>query len=161
MMILSIKFNNFGSIQLCNDLFGSKCHIQSSVCPPPQPSQLANRQPAQAVLSLAQPSPSLFQTFVELLLSMMMAEDLKQTAVPKFHNSGFCKFCEHCKKRHFTSVCQVLNCDQHCQASHPRLFKLENYCRFFKKGICAYKHNSTVSDEKMENIEKEVNCLRN
>ena len=37
MMILSIKLNNLGSIQLRNDIFGLKCHIllfQIPVCPP-------------------------------------------------------------------------------------------------------------------------------
>ena len=38
MITCGIKLNNFGSILLWNDPFGSKCHIpmlQSPVCPPP------------------------------------------------------------------------------------------------------------------------------
>ena len=38
---------------------------------------------------------------------------------------------------------------------------MENVCRFFKQGICAYKHISTINAKKMEDLEKEVKRLRN
>ena len=100
---------------------------------------------------------------MELLLSMMMVDDSKHTKIPrcKFHNSGFCKFREQCRKRHFSSVCQVPNCNQDCQARHPRLYKLEINCKFWKKGICAYKHITPTNDNKLEDLEKELKSLKN
>ena len=94
---------------------------------------------------------------------MMMVDDSKHTKIPrcKFHNSGFCKFREQCRKRHFSSVCQVPNCSQDCQARHPRLCKLESYCKFWKKGICAYKHITPTNDNKLEDLEKELKSLKN
>ena len=93
---------------------------------------------------------------------MMMVDGSKHTKIPrcKFYNSGFCKFREQCRERHFSSVCQVPNCNQDCQARHPRLCKLESYCKFFQKGICAYKHVISTNDNKLEDLEKELNCLR-
>ena len=93
---------------------------------------------------------------------MMMVDGSKHTKIPrcKFYNSGFCKFREQCRERHFSSVCQVPNCNQDCQAKHPRLCKLESYCKFCKKGICAYKHVIPTNDNKLEDLVKKLNCLR-
>ena len=101
---------------------------------------------------------------VELLLPMKMINDSKHTTNPKckFHNSGYCKFQEQCRKRHFSAICQITNCKQDCQARHPRLCKMESNCKFFKKGVCAYKHvDAFTYDSKIEDLEKELKCLRN
>ena len=93
---------------------------------------------------------------------MMMVKESKHTDFPrcKFHNSGFCKFRDHCRKRHFSSVCQVPNCSQDCEGRHPRLCKLESSCKFYKKGICAYKHITLTNNDKIEDLEKQLKHLR-
>ena len=53
-------------------------------------------------------------------------------------------------------------CKQDCQARHPWFCKLESDCKFFKKGVCAYKHIVALTyDSKLEDLEKELKCLRN
>ena len=97
----------------------------------------------------------------------MMRKDLKHRNdfKCKFHNSGYCKFGDKCMKRHFSSVCELLNCSQECNARHPRLCKLEKRCKFNKMGICAYKHpenEETITaglNKEIENLKNEVKEL--
>ena len=92
----------------------------------------------------------------------MMINDIKHTKNPKckFNNTGYCKFGEKCRRRHFSHICQIENCNQNCQSRHPRLCRMESNCRFFKKGICAYKHihpdnHGKVSNE-LDTLKKEI-----
>ena len=62
--------------------------------------------------------------------------------IPKcLHNDcGYCKFGDKCRKRHFKDICNKEKCDKNCEGRHPKHCKFESKCRFFKKGICAFKH---------------------
>ena len=71
----------------------------------------------------------------------------------KFHNTGYCKFGETCRKRHYSKVCHQFRCKEDCPARHPKLCKMEINCRFFKKGICAYKHIVPANYDKNHNDE--------
>ena len=64
----------------------------------------------------------------------------------KYHNSGYCKFGDHCRKRHYKQICQKFNCRNDCQARHPVLCKYGQNCKFSKKGICAYKHTTAINN---------------
>ena len=88
---------------------------------------------------------------------MKMENELKHTRnlKCKFYNSGYCKFGETCRKRHYSEVCQVSNCGGDCQARHPRMCKMESNCRFFKSGICAFKHLIHIRGDKNLKIELE------
>ena len=72
----------------------------------------------------------------------------------KYHNSGYCKFGDHCRKRHYKQICQKSNCRNDCQARHPVLCKYGQDCKFSKKGICAYKHTTAIDN--LENKSSEV-----
>ena len=93
---------------------------------------------------------------------MMMINDTKHTRnlQCKFNNTGYCKFGEKCRRRHFTRICQEFNCNQDCQGRHPRLCRMEESCRFFKNGNCAYKHVSPTNDndiiKDVENLKSEI-----
>ena len=61
----------------------------------------------------------------------------------KFYQNGYCKFKQHCRKKHEDKVCDKLNdcTDKTCRERHPKL------CRSFSKYktcrhdmTCAYLH---------------------
>ena len=82
---------------------------------------------------------------------------LSKTIKCKFHDTGYCKFRDHCRKRHFSDFCLLSNCKENCKARHPRLCRMENKCKFFKKGVCAYKHVTLANDD---GIKKENQHLK-
>ena len=95
---------------------------------------------------------------------MMMTEIFKHTTILKckFNDSGYCKFGSQCRKQHFSKVCNKPNCKRDCKARHPKLCKHEQTCKFLKRGICAYKHVTLVSDdEKLKTLKNELIILKN
>ena len=80
----------------------------------------------------------------------------------KFNDSGYCKFGSHCRKRHFFNICPNVICKtSDCQARHPKRCKHEEKCKFFKQGICAYKHDTLVNHgEKVNSLENENKRLK-
>jgi NurA-like 5'-3' nuclease len=85
-----------------------------------------------------------------------------------YNDTGYCKFGEECQKRHFHTICMKTQCDNKCEARHPRLCKFKTKCKFFKKGVCAFKHATLAVDDeetyalkiKMEILKKENKDLR-
>jgi hypothetical protein len=92
--------------------------------------------------------------------------------VCKFHKSGFCKFKEGCKRKHFNKVCENLSSCiniKECQTRHPKA------CKRFTSGIectfreeCAYSHtrsnpngDENILKVKVEILEKTVIDLTN
>ena len=64
-------------------------------------------------------------------------------------------------KRHSSTVFQAMSCSQNCNARHPRLCKMETRCKFFRMGICAYKHATPKNDETISNaLNKEIDKLK-
>ena len=80
----------------------------------------------------------------------------------KFNDSGYCKFGSHCRKRHFVNICPNFNCKtSDCQARHPKHCKHEEKCKFFKQGICAYKHDIFANHGKqLKYLENENKILK-
>ena len=76
--------------------------------------------------------------------------------IPKcwYNDNGYCKFGQECKKIHFRIICAIKSCDRKCKGRHPRLCQFEEKCKFFKKGICAFKHINPVSDNQQSNALK-------
>jgi hypothetical protein len=64
----------------------------------------------------------------------------------KHNDSGYCKYGEECRKRHFKTLCSTANCDRNCQGRHPRECRNGGNCKFFSKNICAYKHVTLADD---------------
>ena len=95
----------------------------------------------------------------------MMVEDIKHTTIPKckFNDSGYCKFGNRCRKRHFIKICTIFKCKtSNCKARHPKLCKHEENCKFFKHGICAYRHETLDKhDDKFKALESEIKILKN
>ena len=93
-----------------------------------------------------------------------MVENFKHTTSPKckFNDSGYCKFGNYCRKRHFLEICPKLNCKINtCKARHPKLCKHEENCKFFKQGICAYKHVTLAKhDEQLKGLKSEIDILK-
>ena len=75
-------------------------------------------------------------------------------SICKFNQTGFCKFKEHCRKKHENEICENINecTKQKCTKRHPKVCKnytKYNKCRF--NDVCAYYH------EKEGNIQEELN----
>ena len=94
-----------------------------------------------------------------------MVEDIKHTTIHKcmFNDSGYCKFGNKCRKRHFIKICTIFKCKtSNCKARHPKLCKHEKNCKFFKQGICAYRHETLDKhDDKFKALESEIKILKN
>ena len=62
--------------------------------------------------------------------------------VCKHFQTGYCKFREHCKKRHEKTVCPSLHCSvKACTKRHPKsckFYALNQFCKFGDS--CCYKH---------------------
>ena len=62
--------------------------------------------------------------------------------VCKHFQTGFCKFGEHCCKRHVKETCEAKGCKKTCSLRHPKpckYFGLNKFCKFGK--ACCYKHS--------------------
>ena len=77
---------------------------------------------------------------------------------------GFCRYTDHCFKKHIKEVCDKKNCDvKQCVLRHPKkcsYFEQFKYCKF--GDFCCYRHDLS-NDEKvkvdvLENLLKEK-CL--
>ena len=62
-----------------------------------------------------------------------------------YNDSGFCKFGEECRKKHFKDICLKPKCSKNCEGRHPKTCKFESKCNLFKKNVCAFKHVTLVS----------------
>ena len=72
--------------------------------------------------------------------------------VCKFFQFGYCRFQDHCRKRHVNEICENLeNClEKNCEKRHPRLcvfYDRFNRCKFGE--YCRYRHEEKVSIEKV------------
>ena len=72
----------------------------------------------------------------------------------EFHNQGYCKYQEKCRKEPPSSICQNKDCDTKCSSRHPKECKFKSRCRFLKKNICSFSHVNLVLDD--ENLEKKI-----
>ena len=63
----------------------------------------------------------------------------------KYFQTGYCKFREHCRKKHVIEMCQTEQCfSETCSKRHQKMFKY--FTTFFKLGDkCCYKHFATQS----------------
>ena len=66
----------------------------------------------------------------------------------RFYQKGFCKFRQHCHKRHKSQICKDLNeCrNKKCQERHPQVckyFAKDQKCRYSEK--CAYLHTENLN----------------
>ena len=79
-----------------------------------------------------------------------------------FNNTGFCKFCEQCRKQHYKTVCLIQNCDKKCKSRHPKPCKFNQKCKFFAQNICAFKHVTSAWDdvEGIATLKSEIESLK-
>ena len=78
-----------------------------------------------------------------------------------FHDSGYCKFGEKCRKQHYNTVCLDPNCDKNCKSRHPRICKFKAKCKFFAKNVCAYKHVTLAcGDSDLNALKLQVKSLQ-
>ena len=93
-----------------------------------------------------------------------MTDNIKHTTIPrcKFNNSGYCKYGNQCKERHFDKICSNSKCKKVCNARHPKICKYEQNCKFLRQGNCAYKHATLTNhyDEQLMDLEKTINTLQ-
>ena len=71
------------------------------------------------------------------------------------HNKGYCKFGDKCHFQHFHELCSRVICkEKECPSRHPKNCKNGDECRFFKKNICAYRHENekTKTDEALDKL---------
>merc|ERR1712240_341975 len=87
-----------------------------------------------------------------------------------YNNTGYCKFKDHCRYKHYKTICEKSICrDIECKKRHPRTCRYGKNCKFNTQNACAYKHEiNNLSDneetkkltEKIETIEEEVNSMK-
>ena len=96
---------------------------------------------------------------------------LQQDLICKFNQNGFCKFKQHCKKKHDNEICGNPSECKHetCEKRHPKIcryFSKDGNCRHGDK--CSYLHKQklnkkTTLDENMALLmlkhEKEITSL--
>ena len=93
-----------------------------------------------------------------------------ESQICQYNQTGFCKFREHCRKRHENIICQE-NHDYKshgCTLRHPkkcRSYEREGTCRFKE---CAYTHQENQGDARNQrhnqdilNIQVEMNQMKN
>ena len=95
---------------------------------------------------------------------MMMKTDskLKNSFQCSYNNTGFCKFREHCKYQHYSSICSKNVCRNHqCQNRHPNTCRFGGDCKFLSRNICVYKHDNQTKSSRNEiaNLESEIRGL--
>ena len=82
----------------------------------------------------------------------------------KHFQTGYCKFREHCRKKHIIEMCQTQQCSSEtCSKRHPKICKyFITFCKFGDK--CCYKHVATQSKSKTltdtKNIVAKLNSLK-
>ena len=106
---------------------------------------------------------------------MMMERSLKhskksETTQCPHNNTGYCKFNDQCRYQHYNTICEKSICrDIGCKKRHPRTCRYGKSCKFNIYNACFYKHDKDNQSnekeikkltEKLETIEKEVNCLK-
>ena len=71
-------------------------------------------------------------------------------SICKFNQMGFCKFREHCRKKHDNTICEKAGkcTEEMCIKRHPKICKsytTNNKCRF--NNACAYQHKENENDQ--------------
>ena len=76
------------------------------------------------------------------------------------NNKGYCRFKERCFFQHFTVSCTQKFCkDKDCRFRHPKPCKFGNECTFYKKKICAFKHDENHGE--LERVKREISIFEN
>ena len=82
--------------------------------------------------------------------------------VCKYHQTGYCKFGDHCPKYHNNIICKERVCrDRNCNERHPKsckYFSFDGTCRYPQ---CAYAHRKSNGQSKVDLLETEVKELKN
>ena len=93
-----------------------------------------------------------------------VSENMSQN-VCWFNRFGYCRFGNHCFRKHINIICENVNCEiVKCSSRHPRKCKyfLEyQKCKFGE--YCRFSHgipNNPKNMEKIEALEKEVEVLK-
>ena len=98
-----------------------------------------------------------------LLLMMDIKSNLTNNLYQCSHNNkGYCKFGNKCHFQHFHKLCSKPICkEKECPSRHPKLCKNRDECKFFKKNICAYRHENLHTKDIIhnKNINEEINAL--
>ena len=84
----------------------------------------------------------------------------ESSTICKFHQTGFCKFGSHCKRKHEDQICdnQSECTSQECQKRHPKIcrnFIRNEQCIFKEK--CAYSHKTKIDSQ--HNLNEKVTLL--
>ena len=88
--------------------------------------------------------------------------DIRNNPKCLFNDTGFCKFCEQCRRQHYKTVCLIQNCDKKCKSRHPKPCRFKQKCKFFAQNICAFKHATSAWDdaEGIATLKKEIESLK-
>ena len=79
----------------------------------------------------------------------------------KHNQKGFCKFGDHCRKKHINDICTSDCQDKSCNLRHPRTcryFILNGTCKFGE--MCAYTHKETKQDILIMSLQKELKATK-
>ena len=84
-------------------------------------------------------------------------------SICKFNQLGFCKFREHCRKKHENTICEKASecTEEKCIKRHPKICKnyiKDNNCRFNNK--CAYHHKENENNQEQMNEQFKLAILK-
>ena len=88
----------------------------------------------------------------------------------QLYDRGYSKYKEKCTNKHPDKVCDDPNCSEDkCDKRHPNPCKYGQRCRFSRKKVCLYSHDTLVCDDsrmnalakKVEAFEKQISVLSN
>ena len=81
--------------------------------------------------------------------------------VCKYFQCGFCKFGEHCRKKHVKEICPIQSCTLiSCTKRHPkvcRYFLVHNSCKFGDQ--CSYKHINQSTRNNIDELKEKIVVL--
>ena len=89
-------------------------------------------------------------------------DDFRITAKKcQFYDRGYCRYKEKSTNKHPDKVCDDPNCSvDKCDKIHPNPCKYGPRCRFSKKKLCLYSHDTLVCDDsKMDALAKKVEAF--
>ena len=80
-----------------------------------------------------------------------MSEQSLELKKCSFFDTGYCKYGEKCKFKHFLIKCEISECENvNCSFRHPKPCKHRKKCKYFSKGICSYEHDTLAHDDAQE-----------
>ena len=83
--------------------------------------------------------------------------DVKSNFQCYHNNRGYCRYEEKWYYQYYKEACSKKFCrEKECKFRHPYYCKFGNKCKFYKKKVCAYKHDIANTNDKTDELKQEI-----